>query len=107
MSESDMAKTALELYAKYTKIGEELEATKVLLRSAAGGSKKEIIVEGLGKINISAPSAGSTRTVLVLDEEVLAKAADLKNKLLEKGVIRKETKSSNPSAAKVTISLNV
>ena len=107
MSESDMAKTALKLYAKYTQIEEELDAVKVLLRGAAGGSKKEIVVEGLGKVNISAPSVGSTKTVLVLDESVLAKYADLKNKLLEKGIICEESKTSKPSAAKVTISLNV
>lgn len=107
MSDSDVARAAFELYSKYIEIEKELNETKAKLRDIAGGHKKEIIVEGVGKINISAPSTGSTKTVTTLSEDVLAKIPGLREKLLEKGVIREDIKTTSPSAAKVTITLNV
>lgn len=109
MSESilDVAKEALEVYRSYTEIGSKLDVLKKKLRDDAAGSTKKFIVEGFGEIHVSSPSPGSTKSVFVLDESVLAKSDDLKKKLLEKGVIIKKSKSSPPSAAKVTISPNV
>lgn len=103
----EVARTTFEVFNSYTEIDKKLNALKEKLREYAAGSKKEIIVEGVGKINVSSPSAGSSSSVLTINEDLLSKSSELKKKLLEKGIIYEKNKVRSPSAASVTITPNV
>jgi hypothetical protein len=107
MAEQDVAAEALKLQKQINEITALLEVKKTELRKIANGSKFEIIVEGVGKINVSSPSMGSESTVLTLDIDRLKSVPELRQKLLDKGIIREEIKKSSPSTARVTIKPNV
>lgn len=106
-TEQELARSALSLQADINKFTEQLKARKEELRDLANGHKKEIVVEGVGKINISAPFGGSETPVLIFDEERLNQSPELRKKLIEKGVAKEDVKKVAPSAAKVTIKPNV
>lgn len=106
-AEQEVAQAALELQIEINAVKAKLDAKKVELRDLANGSKKEIVVEGVGKINISAPFDGSETPVLLFDEERLNKSPELRAKLIEKGVAKEDVKKVPASVAKVTIKPNV
>jgi hypothetical protein len=106
-TEQEIAKAALDLHSRMDELKKELDARKQELRGLANGQKKEIVVEGVGKINISAPFEGKETPVLVFDEERLKGSPDLRAKLIEKGVAREDVKKVPATAAKVTIKPNV
>ena len=106
-TEQEIARAALTLQAQINQFTEQLKTRKEELRNLANGQKKEIVVEGVGKVNISAPFAGSETPILVFDEERLNQSPDLRKKLIEKGVAKEDIKKVPASAAKVTIKPNV
>ena len=106
-TEQEIARSALTLQAEINQATEQLKTRKEELRDLANGQKKEILVEGVGKINISAPFAGSETPVLIFDEERLNKSPEHRQKLIEKGVAKESVKKVPASAAKVTIKPNV
>ena len=106
-TEQDVARAALELQVKMDELKRQLDARKQELRDLANGRKKEIVVEGVGKVSVSEPFAGKEAPVLVFDEDKLNQAPDLRKKLLDKGVAREEVKKVPAAVAKVTIRPNV
>lgn len=106
-TEQEIAAKAISLQAEMNSLKEQLEAVKSELREFANGSKKEIIVEDQGKINISAPFDGSETPILVFDEERLNMSPDLRRKLIEKGIAKEDVKKVAATKAKVTIKPNV
>ena len=106
-AQQEIARSAIDIQSRMNDLKKELDAKKVELRDLANGRKKEIIVEGIGKINISAPFAGSKTPILIFDEERLNKIPELRAKLIEKGVAKEDVKKVPASVAKVTIKPNV
>lgn len=106
-TEQEVARAALDLQARMNELKADLDARKQELRNLANGQKKEIVVEGLGKVNISAPFEGSETPILVFDEERLNKIPELRAKLIDKGVAKEDVKKVPATAAKVTIKPNV
>jgi hypothetical protein len=106
-TEQDVARAALDLQARMNELKGELDSKKEELRKLANGTKKEIVVEGIGKVNISAPFEGSEKPILVFDEERLNKIPELRQKLIDKGVAKEDVKKVPATAAKVTIKPNV
>ena len=102
-----VATEALELQRQVDKLLGELEAKKDELREIANGNKLEIVIEGLGKINVSTPREGSEKVILTVNEERLSKSPELKAKLIEAGVAKEELKKVAPARASVTIKPNV
>ena len=107
MDTNELAKLVLELHAQVTKLQEELDTKKDELREIADGKKLNIVVDGVGKINISEPRRGSEKVVLKIDEDVLSKVVGLKESLVKKGVVKEEIKITAPAKASVSISCNV
>lgn len=106
-AEQNVARSAIELQIQLDNIQKKLNEQKEELRSMANGHKKEIIVEGVGKVNISTPFGGKESKILIFNEEKLDKFPELKSKLIEKGVAKEELKKTPASVAKVTIKPNV
>ena len=107
VTEQDLATRAIELQAQMNTLKDQLDAVKTELRGFANGSKKEIIVEEHGKVNISAPFGGSETPILVFDEDRLNQSPDLRKKLIEKGIAKEDVKKVAATKAKVTIKPNV
>jgi hypothetical protein len=128
----ELAKEALQLQAEVDELTSRLDAKKEELRELANGKKLNIVVGGVGKIDITEPRSGGTKVVfnfnedkiseimrkklleaeiakevLVINEEKLGKAPALKDKLVEKGVVREEIKKVSAAKASVRIKLNV
>ena len=106
-TEQEIASSAISLQDQINKFTVQLDVRKEELRKLANDHKKESVVEGAGKVNISAPSAGSETKILIFDEERLNKSPELRQKLIEKGVAKESVKKVSASAAKVTIKPNV
>lgn len=98
---------AIDIQAEMNALKSKLDSVKSELREFANGSKKEIQVEGYGKINISSPFGGSEKPILVFDEERLNQSPDLRKKLIEKGIAKEDVKKVAATKAKVTIKPNV
>lgn len=107
MSNEELAKSAIELYSKISKLQKELDEKKDQLREASNGETTSIIVDGFGKVSISKPRKGSEKTILSIDEDVLSKVSGLKDTLIKKGVLKEEIKITPPARANVSISCNV
>jgi hypothetical protein len=105
--EQELACLALSTQAEMNALKIKLDAVKAELRTFANGSKKEIQVEGHGKINVSAPFGGSETPILVFDEERLNQSPDLRKKLIEKGIAKEDIKKVAATKAKVTIKPNI
>lgn len=87
-AQQELARTALELQIQYDKISEQLEAKKEELRVLANGRILNIVVEGVGKVDITAPRAGSEKVTFTFNEDKLAQAQELRAKLLETGLAK-------------------
>ncbi len=103
----DHAHRALELFIQISELQTRLETEKDALRDAANGNKLEIVVSGLGKVNVTSPRSGSEATVLMFDEERLNQNPALRAKLIEKGIAKEEIKKVPPAKASVTVKPNV
>lgn len=106
-AEQELAINAIEVQRQINQLTAELNQLKAELRHIANGSKREIVVDGVGKINISAPFGGSETPILVIDEDRLNQSPDLRSKLIDKGIAKQEIKKVAASVAKVTIKPNV
>ena len=106
-TEQKLAQKALDVQTHINILNVEMKNSKEELRELANGQKKEIIVEGVGKINISAPFAGKETPILVFNEEKLNESPELRAKLIQKGVATEDVKKVPATAAKVTIKPNV
>ena len=106
-TEQEIAQSALDLHSRLGELQTEMNAKKEELRGLANGQKKEIVVEGVGKINISAPFDGSETPILVFNEEKLTPHPEIRQKLIDKGVAREDVKKVPATAAKVTIKPNM
>jgi len=103
----ELARRAIVLQAQIDTLSEELASVKGKLRLAALGRTKEILVEGVGKVHISAPFAGSEKTILVLNDERINTDPDLRQRLLDDEVIMHQIKKVSASVARVTIKTNI
>lgn len=103
----DLAKDALQLQAESARICKQLEDKKEELRKVADGQTVEIIVKGEGKVNITAPRAGSQEKFLKVNMDLLQVNVELKKKLMEKNILTEETKVISAAKASVTIKPNV
>lgn len=102
-----IATQALNLQAQINELTSKLNDKKDELRDIANDNKMEIVVDGIGKVNVSTPRAGGERIVLTFDEKRLAQIPELKSKLIEKGVAKEEVKKIPAAKASVTIKPNV
>lgn len=130
----EVARKALELHIECSRITEQLEKKKDELRQLAGGKKLNIVVDGLGKIDVTEPRAGSVepivsiaeekllkspelrqrlisigiaKEVLVVDHAKLGEMPELKQKLMDKGIVCEEMKKVSAAKASVRIQPNV
>ena len=103
----DLAKAALDLQVKSVELAAELDAKKEELRDLANGKKMHIVVEGLGKVDITEPRDGSEKVVMIFDEERLKGMPELRAKLIEKGVAKEDVKKTAPARASVRLKPNV
>jgi hypothetical protein len=83
-----IATEALNIQIELDNIAATLEEKKEQLRELAGGKTKQIVVENLGKINITAPRVGSQKVELNINEDQIQKVPDLRDKLIEKGIAK-------------------
>jgi len=104
-----VAAEALELQKAINGLLADLEEKKTQLRTIADGNPLKIVVPGSGEVSVSRPRKGGektgTRIKLVVDR--LNLVPELKNRLLEKGVLVEEDTISTPAAASVAIKPNV
>ena len=105
--DQELAEAALRLQIKVDEAQAELDEKKEELRKLANGGKLRIVVEGLGKVDITEPRKGSEKIVLTIDEEKIAKVERLKDLLIKKGVAKEEVKQTSPAKASVKITPNV
>lgn len=106
-TETEVATEALQLQKQIDDLNEKLASKKDLIREYAAGDKKTITIEGLGKVTVSKPREATDKLVTILDEARLENVPDLKQKLIDKGIIKEEIKSSPGAKASVSIKPNV
>ena len=103
----ELAREALELQVRANELVARLDEKKEELRSLANGKKLNVVVEGLGKIDVTEPRAGSESVVLVVNEEKLNETPELRAKLIQKGIAKEEVKKTPAAKASVRITPNV
>lgn len=99
---------SLETFEQIKDLTAQLELYKEEFREHADGETVDIVVEGVGKIQIKKPSEGGTFTSTTFD----IKAFDALDKatqhtLISKGVVKIQTSSKAASKAAVVFTLNV
>lgn len=102
------AQHSLETFEDIQNLTKVLEDDKAFWRDHANGETVDIVVEGLGKIQIKKPSEASVSQSTTFD----LKAFDLLDKavqheLISKGVVKIQTVSKAASKAAVVFTLNV
>ncbi len=104
-----VAKEAIEIQKKIDTLIVNLEEKKAQLRNIANGETLKITVTGHGEVSVTKPRKGGekTGTKLILDEDRINKIPELKQKLIEKGVIIENDIISTAAAASVKIKPNV
>ena len=100
----ELALDALNAYMKFVKIEDELDSKKQKLRELANGESLRIEVDNVGSVLVMTPKLRSTKKVLSINEEKLAKVPELRAMLISKGVITEETKVIPSAKAAVKIS---
>lgn len=101
-----LAERAIKIYKEIQTLTSQLDTFKEQLRLHADGKTTTIDIIGAGSITVSKPKSESTKTVLSISEDTLNKNIELRNKLIQKGIILETTKTTPPSAASVTFKLN-
>ena len=102
------AEAALEVFQDLKDLNAQLESYKEEFRDHADGETVDIIIQGLGKVQIKKPSEGGTFTSTVFDTkafEALDKATQ--HLLISSGVVKITTSSKAASKAAVVFTLNV
>lgn len=104
----ERAEQGLLLSSDIKKLTETLEVEKSWFRDVAGEETLDVVVEGLGKVQVKKPSEGGTFTSTTFN----LKAFELLDKktqheLISKGVVEIKTASKAPSKAAVVFTLNV
>ena len=99
------ASEGLSLKSRIDRLTEELAEISEFFREEAGGDTFNFEVKNEGKISVSKPSAGSSKTVLVLNPAAITEKH--KAYLMEQGILTEETKTSKGRAASVTYKPNV
>lgn len=109
MDKDKIASEALKLQVEIDKLLSLQEEKKVLLRSIAGGESLRIFVDGAGEIIISKPRLGGekTGTRFKINEEMINANKELKDDLVNKGLLVEEDILSTSAVASVTIKPNV
>jgi len=102
-----VAREAIALKRQIDSLTEQLERSKEELRTIAGGDKKEITVEGQGIVLISKPRDEVRTKTLVFNEERLASAPGIKEKLISQGILVYEDSVTPAAKASVTVKPNV
>lgn len=103
----ELAREALELQVQANELAARLDEKKEELRNLANGKKMNIVVEGLGKVDVIEPREGSESVVLVFNEEKLNESPELRAKLIQKGIAKEEVKKQSAARASVRITPNV
>ena len=105
----ELAKKAIEYQASLVEINSKLDKVKDELRKVSGGTKQSIQVPGLGMVTVAAPRVGGVVTgqKIEVDTKILDSHIELKNKLIEKKILRVIDVISTPAAASITIKPNV
>jgi len=103
----ELAREALELQVQANGLAARLDEKKEELLSLANDKKMNILVEGLGKVDITEPREGSESVVLVFNEEKLNESPELRAKLIQKGIAKEEVKKQSAARASVRITPNV
>lgn len=101
--ELKIATEALAIQKQLNQLNDQLSKIKETLRELAQGKTKEIVVDGVGRVNISIPFAGSETDILVLDERKLIDDPELRQRLVEEGIAKQDVKRVPSCVAKVTI----
>ena len=83
-----IATEALKLQIQLNIITAELELQKETLRELANSKIMRIVVDNLGKIDVTVPRMGSEKVELDINEERLQKIPELREKLIEKGIAK-------------------
>lgn len=104
----ERAESALLLSGDIKKLSETLEVEKGWFRDQAGEETLDIVIEGLGKVQVKKPAEGGISTSTTLDVKLFeALDAKMKHELISKGVVKITTTSKAPSKAAVVFTLNV
>lgn len=104
----DRAINTLEVYTDIKNLNEILESDKLWFRDQALGETLDVVVPGVGKIQVKKPSPGgiSTSTVLNLKKFEECDQA-FKHACIKAGIVEIKTTSRAPSLAAVVVTLNV
>ena len=104
----ERAEQGLLLTGDIKKLTESLEADKAWFRDVAGEETLDVVVEGLGKVQVKKPSEGGTFTSTTFNLKAF-EALDKKTQhlLISSGVVEIKTSSKAPSKAAVVFTLNV
>lgn len=105
----ELARKAIEYQTEIVEIAGKLDKVKDELRRIAGGTKQNIQIAGLGSVVIACPRVGGVLTgqKIEVDTKILDSNVELKNKLIEKKILRVVDVLSTPAAASITIKPNV
>lgn len=82
-----VATEALHLQIQLTKITADLEVSKEKLREIADNKTLHLIVENLGKIDVTIPRIGGQKTTISINEKKTI-PPELRKKLIETGVAK-------------------
>lgn len=104
----ELAKTAIEYDRAVKEAEANLQNIKDQLRLACDGVKETIVVPDYGVVTVSAPRKGGILTgeKLEIDVKSIDKYPELKQKLVEKKIIKVVEVYSTPAVASVTIKPN-
>jgi len=83
-----IATEALDLQIELNSITKTLDEKKERLRELANGQTLQVVVENLGKVNITAPRVGTQKVELNINEDKVQKIPELRDKLIEKGIAK-------------------
>lgn len=102
------AQHSLETFEDLKSLEKILEDDKLFWRDHADGETVDIVVEGLGKIQVKKPSEASTFTSTTFDLKAFeALDKSVQHELISKGVVKITTGSKAASKAAVVFTLNV
>lgn len=94
----------IQLKAQILKLEEEFDLLAQEFRDYADGETKSMGISGVGTITVTAPTVGTSSTVIeVVPEKLLDVPEKIKNDLFKKGVLVKTTKWGRSAKASVKV----
>lgn len=104
-----IAAEAIELQRTINGLVADLDVKKDQLRTIANGDILKLTVPNMGTVSVTRPREGGvkTGTRIKFNEDRLSLIPELKQKLLDKGIIVEEDIISTAAVASVTIKPNV